>query len=176
MRRRLVAWGPLALAILLGAALSYGLAKPDATSVTSKMIGASVPPFVLPPATPARPGLAAADLATGRPQLLNIFASWCVPCAAEAPQLRAIAAAGVPVSGIAIRDRPEDVTAFLNRHGNPFRRIGSDTASRVQMDLGSSGVPESFVIDGRGMIVQQTIGPIGARDVAAIVAAVKAAR
>ena len=171
-----VKWAPLVLFILLASALTYGLAKPDSTNIRSKMIGASVPTFTLPPATPRLPGLASSDLAAGQPHLVNIFASWCVPCAAEAPQLKAIADAGVPVMGIAVRDRPEALQRFLARHGNPFRAIGADDASQVQMALGSSGVPESFVVDGKGRILSQVIGPINADDVAGIVAEVRAAR
>ena len=169
-------WLPLVAFILLGSALTYGLAKPDSTNIRSKMVGASVPSFTLPPATQGLPGLSSSDLATGQPHLLNIFASWCVPCVAEAPQLKAIAQAGVPVVGIAIRDRPEALARFLARNGNPFRAIGADDASQVQMAMGSSGVPESFVIDGRGRIVHQVIGPINPEDVPGLVAAVKAAR
>ena len=169
-------WGPLIAFILLGSALTYGLAKPNDTNITSKMIGASVPSFVLPPATAGLPGLSSSDLATGKPHLVNIFASWCVPCVAEAPQLKAIADAGVPVVGIAVRDKPEALVRFLARNGNPFRAVGADDASQVQLAFGSSGVPESFVVDGKGMIRQQTIGPINPQDVAGVIAAVKAAR
>jgi cytochrome c biogenesis protein CcmG/thiol:disulfide interchange protein DsbE len=171
-----VKWLPLVLFILLGSALTYGLAKPDRTNITSKMIGASVPSFALPAAAKGLPGLTSADLATGKPHLVNIFASWCVPCIAEAPQLRAIAGAGVPVVGIAVRDRPEALARFLARNGNPFQAIGADDASQVQMAFGSSGVPESFVVDGKGRILQQTIGPINPQDVAGVIAAVKAAQ
>ena len=176
MNRSHIRWVPLVAFVLLAAALTYGLARPNTQTITSKMVGASVPGFTLPPATGGVPGLASADLARGRPHLVNIFASWCVPCAAEAPQLRAIADAGVPVVGIAIRDRPEAVAGFLQRYGNPFQRIGADDQSQVQIAMGSSGVPESFVVDGKGMIRQQTIGPINPQDVAAVVAAVKGAR
>ena len=171
-----IRWAPLVAFILLGSALTYGLAKPNDNNITSKMIGASVPGFTLPAATPGMPGLASTDLANGQPHLVNIFASWCVPCVAEAPQLKAIADAGVPIVGIAVRDRPEAVARFLGRHGNPFRAIGADDASQVQMAMGSSGVPESFVVDGKGFIRQQTIGPINPQDVAGMIAAVRAAR
>lgn len=166
-------WLPLIAFILLGAALTYGLAKPDDRNITSKMVGATVPAFALPPATKGLPGLSSADLANGKPHLVNIFASWCVPCVAEAPQLKAIADAGVPVVGIAVRDRPEAVARFLARNGNPFRAIGADDASQVQMALGSSGVPESFIVDGKGRILRQTIGPINPQDVADVIAAVR---
>ena len=169
-------WAPLVAFILLGSALTYGLARPENGNITSKMIGAAVPSFTLPPATSGVPGLSSSDLATGQPHLVNIFASWCVPCVAEAPQLKHIADAGVPVVGIAVRDKPEALQRFLARNGNPFRAIGADDTSQVQMAMGSSGVPESFVVDGKGMIRQQTIGPINPEDVAGIVAAVKAAR
>lgn len=175
MNQRKILWVPLIAFILLAAFLTYGLAKPNDTNITSKMVGASVPAFRLPPATPGVPGLASEDLAKGTPHLVNIFASWCVPCAAEAPQLRAIADAGVPVVGIAIRDRPEAVADFLQRYGNPFRQIGADGTSQVQMALGSSGVPETFVVDGKGMIRRQVIGPINPQDVAGMIAAVKEA-
>ena len=166
--RRLIAWAPLGGAVLLGAALSYGLARPDDRSISSAMVGAAVPAFALPPASPTRPGLSSAALRTGRPHLLNFFASWCVPCAAEAGQLRQVAAAGLPVVGIAVRDRPDELDAFLQRNGNPYGAIGGDIASRVAMDFGSSGVPESFLVDGQGRIIRQIIGPIGPDDVAAL--------
>ncbi|HMO69824.1 MAG TPA: DsbE family thiol:disulfide interchange protein, partial [Novosphingobium sp.] len=68
--------------------------------------------------------------------------------------------AGAEIVGVAIRDRKEDVTAFLAAHGNPFTRIGADDVSAVQMGIGSSGVPETFVIDGKGVIRHQHIGEI----------------
>lgn len=169
-------WAPLVAFVLLASALTYGLAKPADTNITSKMVGASIPAFRLAPATAGLPGVSSTDLANGKPHLLNIFASWCVPCVAEAPQLKAIADAGVPIVGIAVRDRPEAVARFLERNGNPFRAIGADNQSQVQMAMGSSGVPESFVIDGKGNILQQTIGPIDPQDVAGVIAAVKDAR
>ena len=133
--------------------------------VRSAMIGKPVPEFALPAATPDRPGLSSADLADGTPRLMNVFASWCVPCIAEAPQLAALERAGAPIVGVAIRDRPEDLARFLEQHGNPFIRIGADDRSEVQFKLGSSGVPETFVIDGRGVIRYQHIGDIRERDV-----------
>ena len=85
-------------------------------------------------------------------------------------------ARGVVIDGIAIRDRPEDVADFLKQNGDPYDRIGSDERSSVQMALGSSGVPESFVVDGRGIIRYQQVGPIGDEDVATILAELEKAR
>lgn len=158
-------WLPLLVFIGFVALAGFMLAKPKDEFVESRMVGKNLPFFDLRPATPDRPGLAAADFRTGQPRLLNIFASWCLPCIAEAPQLQALAEQGVPIDGIAIRDRPEDVARFLARHGNPYRRIGADDLSEVQLAIGSSGVPETFVIDGEGRIAYQHIGDIGTDDV-----------
>lgn len=153
-------WLPLALfAGFVGLAL-IGLLWPSDREVASAMIGKPLPEFDLPPAVGDRPGLKTADMATGRPRLLNVFASWCVPCAVESPQLAQLKAAGIAIDGVAIRDRKEDVSAFLARNGNPFARIGADDISTVQMGIGSSGVPETFVIDGKGVIRYQHIGEI----------------
>jgi cytochrome c biogenesis protein CcmG/thiol:disulfide interchange protein DsbE len=101
----------------------------------------------------------------GKPRLLNLFASWCIPCAAESPQLAALAAQGAEIDGIAVRDHKDDLAAFLARNGNPYTRIGGDDVSAVQMAIGSSGVPETFVIDGKGIIRYQHIGDVRPEDV-----------
>ena len=167
---------PILLLALVVAALVWRLANPQDTRVRSRLAGKPVPHFVLPPAILGKPGLASADLARGGPRLLNLFASWCVPCIAEAPVLSELGRRGVAIDAIAIRDRPEDVAAFLANHGDPFERIGSDDNSRVQLALGSSGVPESFVVDGRGIIRYQHIGPIEPDQVALILAELEKAR
>ncbi len=153
-------WLPLVLFGAFVALVMLGLLRPASREVKSAMIGKSLPQFALRAATADRPGLSFADLADGRPKLLNIFASWCVPCAVEAPQLQELRARGIDVVGIAIRDRPADLRVFLARYGNPYSRIGADDVSKIQFDIGSSGVPESFVIDGKGVIRYQHIGDI----------------
>lgn len=169
-------WLPLMLFAGLAALFVSGLLRPEGRVITSKMVGKPLPEFSLPQAASDRPPLASAEFAKGEPRLLNIFASWCVPCAAESPQLMALAQAGVPIDGIAIRDAREDVDAFLARWGNPYGHIGLDARSSVQIALGSSGVPETFLIDGRGRIVHQHIGDIRAEDVPDLIAKWKAAR
>ena len=167
---------PLIVFAVIVIAVAWRLATPRDDRVASKLEGQQLPAFALPPALPGKPGLASADLAGGSPRLVNVFASWCVPCAAEAPVLLELKRRGVKIDAIAIRDRPEDVTAFLARYGDPFERVGGDSESRVQISLGSSGVPESFVIDGKGVIRAQHIGPIMEQDIAGILAAIEAAR
>ncbi|MFL6733346.1 MAG: redoxin family protein, partial [Sphingomicrobium sp.] len=104
------------------------------------------------------------------------FASWCVPCIGEAPILGDLRRRGVRIDGIAIRDRPEDVALFLAKHGDPYDRIGSDVNSRVQVALGSSGVPESFVVDGRGVIRWQHVGAVTSADVPEVLAQLEEAQ
>lgn len=159
MRSRLFLWVPLALFAFFAGLAGYMLTQEKDQFVESTMIGQPLPDFALAPAFEGLPGAAKADF-TGKPKLLNIWASWCTPCIAEAPQLEALQAKGVEIIGVAIRDRPEDVANFLGRYGNPYARIGSDPISEVQLGIGSSGVPETFVIDAKGMIRYQHIGDI----------------
>lgn len=173
---RAIRYAPLVLLLLLISALVWRLATPADTNVSSKLEGKPLPAFALPAALPSKPGLATRDLATGQPRILNIFASWCVPCIAEVKILQQLKSRGVRIDGIAVRDRPQDLAEFLARNGDPYDRIGSDSQSEVQIGLGSSGVPESFIVDGRGIIRYQHIGPIEAGDVPMILRKLEQAR
>ncbi len=164
-RLRLVLWGVVAVVACLFGLFAFQLSRPKDDVIASAMIGKPMPQFSLKPAVEDRPGLTTVDLADGKPKLVNVFASWCVPCAAEAEQLGALERNGAVIMGIAIRDRPQDVAAFLQAYGNPFTRIGADDISEVQLSIGSSGVPETFVVDGKGIIRYQHIGDIRASDI-----------
>jgi cytochrome c biogenesis protein CcmG/thiol:disulfide interchange protein DsbE len=176
MKSRLIVWVPLAVFAIFGGLFLRPLLSPPQSDIPSALIGQPIPDFELAPGAEGRPGLTSADLRDGRPRLVNIFASWCLPCRVEAPQLAALSRRGVPVVGIAVRDRPEDLAAFLAAYGNPFQAIGADTDRQVQLALGSAGVPETFVVDGHGIIRHQHIGAITEGDMAAILAAYGAAR
>lgn len=176
MKRPWLLWIPLALFALFFGVVAYRLVNPADRVIESRLVGKQLPQFTLPPAYDGRPGLSSADFAKGEPRLLNIFASWCLPCIAEAPMLERLSGQGAPIDAIAIRDRPEDVAAFLRRNGNPYRRIGADMESRVQLALGSSGVPETFVIDGKGVIRYQHVGDIREDDIPMILAQLRKAR
>lgn len=168
-------WIPLMLfALFLGVA-AYQLTQPKDEFVHSGMISEPLPEFDLRPAINDLPGVSLSDMQDGKPRLLNIWASWCIPCIAEAPQLEALKAEGVEIVGVAIRDKPEDVSAFLAQHGNPYTRIGADDLSELQLAIGSSGVPETFVIDGKGVITHQHIGDIRANDVPVLLEKLKEA-
>ena len=165
---RAVRFVPLLVLLLFVGFVTWRLLVPNDEKIRSRLTGQPVPAFTLAPATGGIAGLSSKDLASGQPRLLNVFASWCVPCIAEAPLLDELKRSGVHIDAIAVRDRPEDVAAFLANHGNPFERIGSDPESRVQLSLGSSGVPESFIVDGKGIIRYQHMGPIEPDDLSAI--------
>lgn len=175
MKRGLV-WLPLLVfAGLIGVAI-WGLAQPNDHVVRSQMVGRALPEFAAAPLIAGKPGVSRAMFKGGRPRLLNVFASWCLPCAAEAPQLARLKSAGVTIMAVAVRDKPSDVAAFLARHGDPFAAVGSDPESRLQLSLGSSGVPESFVIDAHGRIILQHISAITDDDVPRLLAALEAAK
>lgn len=167
---------PLLILIAFVAAVAWRLGKPAEEEIRSQLVGQPVPAFALAAAVVNKPGLASADLANGQPRMINVFASWCVPCIAEAPLLLELKRQGVAIDAVAVRDRPQDVADFLARHGDPFDRIGSDPESKVQLALGSSGVPESFIVDGRGIIRYQHLGPIEPSDLPAILREWEAAK
>ncbi len=166
-------WLPLAMFVVFAGVVAYSLARPDDRLHPSKMIGKPFPLVTLPAAASDRPVFAANP---GAPRLVNVFASWCVPCIAEARVLGAMTAQGVRIDGVAIRDRREDVDGFLARNGNPYRTIGLDADSSVQLAIGSSGVPETFVVDAKGVIRHQHIGEVTAGDVPELLNLLRAAQ
>jgi cytochrome c biogenesis protein CcmG/thiol:disulfide interchange protein DsbE len=170
--KRAIFWLPLAVVMVVLVIMAVPLFQQHGEHVVnSNMIGQPLPEFALPPAISGRPGLASAELRRGRAHLINVFASWCVPCRTEAAQLAQLAGQGIPIEGVAVRDREQDLAVFLASYGNPFHAIGSDVDSRVQMSIGSAGVPETFVVDGRGIIRHQHIGAITNDDLPGIIAA-----
>ena len=171
-----VLWVPLTIFLIFLVTVGSGLYSPSDRKIRSRLVGKAIPEFALPAAMPQKQGLEPADFKSGEPRILNIFASWCVPCIAEAPQLLELARRGIPIDAVALRDRPEDVANFLSRWGDPYERIGLDTDSRAQLALGSSGVPETFLVDGNGVIRYQHIGDIKPDDVADIIQAYEAAK
>lgn len=174
-RARALVLLPLALFAGLVVLMAGNLGKPQQAVVKSRMVGKPVAAFDLPGVAGA-PGLSSADLATGKPVLVNLFASWCLPCAVEAPQLQQLAAQGATIHAIATRDTPANLEGFLARYGNPFQRIGLDSGGRMMLAFGASGVPETYVVDGKGIIRFQHLGEVRPEHVPLLMAELEKAR
>src|SRR3954453_4017101 len=130
---------PIILLIWVLGGLAWRLIKPADPAIPSQLVERTLPSFALAPAVPGKTGFKSSDLATGQPRLLNIFASWCVPCVGEAPVLGELKRRGVKIDAIAVRDSSDAVDAFVRRYGDPYQRIGLDPQSNAQIALGSSG-------------------------------------
>jgi cytochrome c biogenesis protein CcmG/thiol:disulfide interchange protein DsbE len=170
MKRKWLLWLPFALGLALFVAFYVGLRSPDDHVIASRMVGQPLPEFAAGPAMPGQPGAATADFRDGKPRLLNIFASWCVPCVQEIPMLLRLQAMGVEVDGIAVHDSTPELAKFLAANGNPYTRIGLDQGGRAQIAFGSAGVPETFVVDGQGKILHQHIGVVTEDDLPRLLA------
>ncbi len=175
-KTRPILFVPLALFLLIGGFAAYKLGNPGDTFIRSRLVGKELPAFTLPEAMPNRPTIRRADYGTGQPRMINIFASWCVPCIAEAPQMMQLSRMGIPIDAVAIRDRPEDIARFLGQHGDPYRNIGLDRDASLQLSIGSSGVPETYIVDGQGVIRHQHIGAINPSDMAGLIEEYEKAR
>lgn len=168
-RNRMRLWLTLLpLVVFLGlAALFYTRLGFDASQVPSALIGKSVPKFTLPALAGAGvPGFEDSQLRKGKVSLVNVFASWCVPCREEHPLLmelsrdKTLADKGVRIFGLNYKDKPSNALSFLKGLGNPYARIGADLSGRTGIDWGVYGVPETFVVKGDGTIAYKYIGPL----------------
>lgn len=127
-------------------------------------------------ALPGIPPLTDADLRAGQVTLVNLFASWCLPCRIEAAQLAALHEEGIIIVGIAVRDEPANTTAFLAATGMHFERVGLDLHELVQPALFSSGIPETWLVDGHGIVRARFRGDLHAADLPQVRAAIAAVR
>jgi cytochrome c biogenesis protein CcmG/thiol:disulfide interchange protein DsbE len=161
--RRLLYLLPILIFVGVGIGLAVGLTR-DPGTLPSALLDQPVPRFALPPieGLPGE-GLTSADL-EGEVSLVNVFASWCVPCRAEHPLLLGLSERGVVINGINYKDPPGQAAGWIAELGNPFARIGADRDGRVAIDWGVYGVPETFVIDRAGRIRHKHVGPLQPRD------------
>ena len=160
MKRLVFILPALAFMVLIGF-FAVGLTK-DPKELPSQLIDRPLPAFALPGIDDlpgGGPGFASAAI-RGEPALLNIFASWCAACPQEHPVLTRISQEGVRVFGLAWKDKPADSRAWLARFGNPYTKVAADETGRTAIDLGVTGVPETFVVDARGRVRYKQIGPI----------------
>lgn len=159
MIRRVFFLLPVIVFAAMATYFAVGLQR-DPSILPSALIDKPVPNFDLPPLLDDVPGLAAGDFG-GEVAMVNVFASWCVPCRAEHPLLMRLAEDKIiPIYGLNYKDQKADATAWLDELGNPYGRIGHDLSGRVGIDWGVYGVPETYLIDKRGRIRYKHVGPI----------------
>ena len=158
---------PVALFAALAIAFAIALYSGDPSKLPSTLVGKAVPTTAFPPvdglASNGQPevGFTSADLARGRPSIVNFWASWCAPCVEEYPMLgRLKSLTGVDIYGVNYKDRPEAARRFIGRFGNPFTAIGTDADGRKAIDWGVYGMPETFIVDGRGVALYKHIGAL----------------
>jgi cytochrome c biogenesis protein CcmG/thiol:disulfide interchange protein DsbE len=148
---------PLIIFLIMLMVMIAKLLDTEGSKNTSTLIGKALPAFNLPAAIDSTPGLANTDI-SGTYSILNVFASWCLPCKVEHPFLMKLTARGIPIYGIAWRDKPENLGALLKEAGNPYKRIGSDKDGKTIIDLGVTGAPETFVVSPDGIILYRYPG------------------
>lgn len=160
--RRLVVLLPLVFFAALAVVFALGLNR-DPSLIPSVLINRPLPSFDLPAVRFGDPGLAKRDF-HGQPMLLNMFSSWCVSCRIEHPLLLDLHARGVPIAGIDWEDGAAPGAKYLKDNGDPYARVGLDASGRTGIDLGITGVPETFVVDKHGRVRYKQIGPIETAD------------
>ena len=157
----------LPLLVLVGLLSAFAVSlNRDPSLIPSVLIDKPVPDFALPPvAGLGAPGFDS-DALKGQVSLVNVFASWCVPCRDEHPVLMAIKdQIGVPIYGINQKDSPDNARAFLGELGDPYAAVGADSNGRASIDWGVYGVPETFIVNAKGIIVSKIVGPLDAKRV-----------
>ena len=152
---------PLVLFAALAGVFLVNIDK-DSSVVPSVLIDKPAPEFSLPPLPGYDKGLSREDLMTGKVSVLNVFASWCIPCRAEHPLIKRLAReADVPVFGLNYKEKdPQNGVKWLAELGNPYVAVGMDLSGRTGIDFGVYGVPETFIIDGTGQIRYKHVGPV----------------
>ena len=173
-RRTILVLLPLLVFLALAALFYFRLGAGDASRIPSALIGQMAPKTDLPP-VPAleRDGKAVPGVTNetfnGHVTLVNVWASWCVPCHDEAPLLDQLAKdKRLQLVGINYKDSPDNARRFLNRYGNPFVATGRDDNGRASIDWGVYGVPETFLIGRDGAIAYKLVGPITAQNLKAV--------
>jgi cytochrome c biogenesis protein CcmG, thiol:disulfide interchange protein DsbE len=172
-RSRLLVLLPLAVFLTLAALFFFRLGSGDPSRLPSALIGRPAPDtnFAAVPGLNTRdgtamPGIAAADF-KGAVTLVNVWASWCVPCHDEAPLLDAHKR--IRIVGINYKDQPDNARRFLGRYGNPFVAAGADPKGRASIEWGVYGVPETFIVGRDGKIAYKLVGPITEANLARVI-------
>lgn len=159
--RSFIVFVPLILFLAISGLFFLRLLSGDASRLPSALIGKPAPNFVLEPVKGVdRPGFSTADLEKGDVTVVNVFASWCVPCREEQASLLSLSKSGLRVFGIAYKDKPENTRRFLGEGGDPYQAVGADESGRTGIDFGVYGVPETYVVKGDGTIASKIVGPL----------------
>jgi cytochrome c biogenesis protein CcmG/thiol:disulfide interchange protein DsbE len=173
-KRNLLVLLPLLVFIGIAALFLFGLGEGDPSKLPSALIGKQVPATDLPPIENLSqngkpvPGLSNATL-NGKVSLVNVWASWCVPCHDEVPFLEKLSHdKRIQLVGINYKDAADNARRFLNRYGNPFVAAGADAKGRASIDWGVYGVPETFLVGRDGRIAYKLVGPITAANMKAV--------
>jgi cytochrome c biogenesis protein CcmG, thiol:disulfide interchange protein DsbE len=182
-RRRPLLW-PLAIFAVLALLFALALRSGDPSRLPSALIGKRVPEISfaaldgLKEGNQTVAGFTAAELAAGKVIVVNFWASWCVPCVQEHPVLSTLKQrTGAPIFGVNYKDETSQARRFLGRYGNPFTAVGVDADGRGAIEWGVYGMPETFIINGRGEIVYKHVGPITAESLEAkLIPAIRAAQ
>ena len=166
-RRRLIVLAPLLVFGAMAAMFAFALTKGDPSKLPSALIGKPAPPLALSAIKGLQDGARAVPLLTqevlvqGDVTVVNFWASWCGPCVEEHPFLIELARLpGVRVVGVNYKDLGANARRFLGRYGNPYGAIGADTTGRTAIEWGVYGMPETFILDGKGRIVLKHVGQI----------------
>jgi len=174
MQRNILVLLPLAAFLALAALFFVRLGAGDPSQLPSALIGREAPKTDLPPLAgierdgKAVPGLNNATF-NGAVTLVNVWASWCIPCRDEVPLLEQLSKdKRIQLVGINYKDAPDNARRFLNRYGNPFAASGTDETGRNSIDWGVYGVPENFLIGRDGRIAYKLVGPITAENLAKV--------
>jgi len=162
---------PLIVFLGLAALFWFRLGAGDPSRIPSALIGRPAPQTILPPLDGLTsdgkpvPGIDPAAF-KGRVSIVNVWASWCVPCHDEAPLLTQLGKdTQIQVIGINYKDSPENARRFLGRYGNPFGMVGVDGNGRAAIEWGVYGVPETFIVDAKGVIRFKHTGPLAMDDI-----------
>ena len=154
-----MAIAPLLIFAILALLFFVGMKGSQSDELRSTLIGSSAPEITQVPLD-GYPAVTPEDLRLGKVTLVNFWASWCPPCRAEHPKLMELAASGLPIIGVNLKDDAGDAAAYLRSSKNPFISIAFDPKGRTAIDWGVTAPPETFIIDRTGKVVFRFAGPL----------------
>jgi cytochrome c biogenesis protein CcmG/thiol:disulfide interchange protein DsbE len=175
---------PVAIFAAIAGFFALALMTGDPSKIPSTLIGKVVPDTSFPPVKDlvaegkAVPGFTSADLTKGKTTIVNFWASWCAQCVEEHPLLEKLKeASGADLYSVNYKDAADAARHYLSRYGNPYSVVGTDPAGRGAIDWGVYGMPETFIINGKGEIVYKHVGPLSPESIEAkVLPAIEAAK